>query len=229
MKIWFISDTHNKHRLLQIPGGLDAVIHCGDESEAGNAEFNEPEARRFFEWFSQLEIPTKIFVPGNHSTAIEKGLVRASEYPAIQFLIHDQLEWNGLKIFGSPYTPKFFEWAYMKPRPDLDAVWQSIPSDIDILITHGPPKGVCDMTCDMDSGEPIHVGSQSLMRHVEQRIRPRIHAFGHIHDESKFKNFGSIKLGETMFINCSCCDVANRLKHHGIVIELPTTDPSRGE
>ena len=219
MKIWFLSDTHCEHQGLEVPEA-DAVIHCGDESMHGNAWMNEPEARRFFWWYSSLEIPIKIFVPGNHSTAIEQGLIRGSDYPEVTFLIHELMEWNGLKIFGSPYTPKFFDWAYMKARSELDIVWQSIPDDIDILITHGPPKGIMDVTADMRTKEPVHVGSKSLMRHVEDRIKPRIHAFGHIHDERGVSNFGTITRGGTQFINCACCDLRGRLVHNGHVVEI---------
>lgn len=222
MKIWFISDTHNKHTQLRIPPEVDAVIHCGDESESGNAWLNEPEARAFFEWYSALNIPMKIFVPGNHSTAVEEGLIRSTDYPSVRFLIHAQMEWNGLKIFGTPYTPMFFNWAYMKPREDLDAVWQSIPENIDILITHGPPKGIFDVTKDMDTGKPIHVGSKSLMRHVEKRIQPKIHAFGHLHDEKDIANAGMVVRNGVQFINCSCCDLACRLRNHGFVVEIET-------
>ena len=219
MKIWFISDTHCEHENLDVPE-VDAVIHCGDESNHGNPWMNEAEARNFFEWYSALPMPLKIFVPGNHSTAIEQGLVRGSDYPAVKFLIHESTEWNGLKIFGSPYTPNFFDWAYMKARSDLDIVWQSIPDDIDILITHGPPKGIMDVTADIQTAKPVHVGSQSLMRHVEERITPRIHAFGHIHDEQGISNFGMVTRGSTQFINCSCCDLTGGLKHNGHVIEI---------
>ena len=138
MNIWFISDTHNRHAELKVPKDVELVIHCGDESESGNAWMNEPEARNFFDWYSGLEIPTKIFVPGNHSTAIEQGLIRAEEYPEVKFLIHQQTQWQEFKIFGSPYTPRFFDWAYMRERSDLDIMWESIPDDIDILIVFNP-------------------------------------------------------------------------------------------
>ena len=218
MKIWFISDTHNEHAQLIVPN-VDLVIHCGDESESGEPWTNEPESRRFFEWYSALDIPTKIFVPGNHSTAIEKGLIRAEDYPKVTFLIHSQHQWNGLQIFGTPYTPKFFDWAYMRERSDLDIVWQSIPDDIDILVTHGPPKGILDVTRDMDTRKPVHVGSKSLRRHVLDRIKPKVHAFGHIHDERAFTNYGTVTRDQTQFINCSCCDISGRLKNNGYVME----------
>jgi len=194
MKIWFISDTHNMHGDLQIPE-VDCVIHCGDEATRRNVSLNELESRRFFKWYSALDIPIKIFVPGNHSTAIEKGLIIANDYTAVKFLIHDQTEWNGLKIFGSPYTPEFFDWAYMRPRSELDIVWQSIPDDIDILITHGPPKGIFDVTGDIKTKKPVHVGSESLRKHVEERIKPKVHAFGHIHDKTTHLDSGISQRG----------------------------------
>lgn len=125
-----------------------------------------------------------------------------------------------MTIFGSPYTPEFFYWAYMKPRSELDMVWRSIPADIDILITHGPPKGILDVTTDIYTGEHVHVGSGALMRHVEDRITPRIHAFGHIHDEPGISNFGTVRRGTTQFINCACCELTGRLTNHGCVVEI---------
>jgi len=220
VRIWFISDTHNQHEGLRVPEGIDAVIHCGDEANAGNAWLNEPESRRFFAWYSALEVSQKFFIPGNHSTAIEQGLVCAHEYPDIEFLIHQSAEWRGLKIFGSPYTPRFFDWAYMRAREDLKELWEAIPTGIDILITHGPPQGIGDVTVDFNGGAPVHVGSRSLMREVVGRIKPRIHAFGHIHDEPGIDNFGSVTRGGTEFINCACCDLTGRLTHHGRVVEI---------
>ncbi len=219
MKIWFISDTHNEHERLHVPVA-DLVIHCGDESESNNAHFNESETRAFFDWFSALDIPTKIFVPGNHSVAIEQGLVRAENYPNVTFLIHEMTQWNGLNIFGSPYTPKFFDWAYMRERSELEPVWKSIPDRVDILITHGPPKGILDVTLDMDTLQPVHVGSKSLRRHVLERIKPKLHAFGHIHDEAGITNFGTVIRDSTQFINCSCCNNAGSLKNHGLIIAV---------
>lgn len=224
MRCWFISDTHNHHESLQIPADIDIVVHCGDESESGNEWFNEPEAREFFDWYSKLSIPIKIFVPGNHSTAIEKGRVLRTDYRQIHFLIHQPLAIANLNFFGTPYTPMFFNWSYMRPREELDAVWQTIPDQVDVLISHGPPKGFLDVTRDMHTRSPVHVGSKSLTRHVVQRIKPLVHAFGHIHDEKGIRNFGAVSDGGTIFINCSCCNIANELVNPGIVVDI---DPIR--
>lgn len=219
MKIWFISDTHGHHASLQVPA-VDVVVHCGDESNHGNLWMNEAESRRFFEWFDKLDISNKGFVPGNHSTAVEQGLIRPEEYPSIHFLIHDSITIGGLKFFGSPYTPRFHDWAYMKARNKLDLVWSSIPDDVDVLITHGPPKGVLDITHDIESKGLVQVGCRALRRQVEERIKPRIHAFGHIHDERGINNYGMLTFSETQFINCACCNLRCDLTHNGFVVNV---------
>jgi Icc-related predicted phosphoesterase len=220
MRCWLVSDTHNQHRKLRVPEGIDVVIHCGDESESGNEYVNEPEARAFFDWYSALNIGVKIFVPGNHSMAIERGLIRPEQYPEIRFLIHQQVELEGVVIFGTPYTPKFFDWAYMRARKDLDILWQSIPDTVDILVSHGPPKGYLDVTRDLDSREPIHVGSKSLTKHVLERIKPLLHAFGHIHDEANIRNFGVVQESGITFVNCSCCNLGSKLVNQGVVLDI---------
>lgn len=230
MKIWLISDTHCKHELLRVPDSVDLVVHCGDEAHAHKPKKNLEEAKPFFEWFQSLPIARKVFVPGNHSIAVEQGLIQPADFPEIVFLIHQLSEFqlgdlsvenNGkLKIFGSPYTPWFFNWAYNVARPDLDAIWATIPTDIDLLITHGPPKGILDVTKDWKSKEPIHIGSMSLTRQVDKRIRPKIHAFGHLHDEPEINNFGWKQHNGVAYINCSCCDLPGNLVHHGVIVEL---------
>jgi len=95
-----------------------------------------------------------------------------------------------------------------------------VPDNVDILISHGPPKGIMDVTRDLNTRDPIHVGSQSLTRHVTRRIKPAIHAFGHIHDEPGIRNFGVVQAAETTFVNGSCCNLSGKLVNHGIVFEI---------
>lgn len=48
----------------------------------------------------------------------------------------------------------------------------------------------------------------------EGRIQPKIHAFGQLHDEKGISNYGMFTRGATKFINCSCCDLAGKLKNN---------------
>lgn len=217
MKIWFISDTHCHHDKLEVPAA-DIVVHCGDEATAREPVLNAPESLAFFEWFGSLPIKHKIFAPGNHSVAFERGMVSVPNN--VVPLLGASVVIDGLKFYGSPWTPAWGNsWAYMRPRAKMHDVWQLIPDDTDVLITHGPPKGILDLTHDHDTGELIHVGCRSLRTRVDG-VAPRIHAFGHIHDEPNESNFGEYTRGSTTFINCSVCERRGAFKNQGIIKEV---------
>ena len=98
-----------------------------------------------------------------------------------------------ITFYGSPYQPEFGGWAFNVPRGDIDELWERIPSDVDVLITHGPPLGRGDVT----SGNH-RVGCVSLMKHVRDRLRPRLHVFGHVHE-----GYGVYHDGTTAYVNAS--------------------------
>jgi len=103
-----------------------------------------------------------------------------------------------LKIWGSPYTPTFQSWYFMRNRGlDIKKHWDLIPSDIDILVTHGPPYGMFDETI-----EEIRVGCEDLRLAVQERIKPRIHCFGHIHECGN----STAKINGITYVNCSYVD-----------------------
>ena len=62
--------------------------------------------------------------------------------------------------------------------------------------------------------------SDTHCKHDGQRIKPKIHAFGHIHDEPGINNFGTTTRGETQFINCACCNLGGQLVNQGHVVEI---------
>tara|TARA_A100001391_G_C4987286_1_gene257070 strand:- start:395 stop:661 length:267 start_codon:yes stop_codon:yes gene_type:complete len=82
------------------------------------------------------------------------------------------------------------------------------------------PRGVLDITHDIESKELVQVGCAALRRHVEERIKPKILAFGHLHDEKGGSNYGMFTRGATQYINWSCCNLAAKLKNNGFVIEM---------
>ena len=221
-KIWIISDTHEKHGALIVPE-VDAVIHCGDEANSSQPEKNLPESMRFFEWYSSLPIERKLFVPGNHSTAISRGWVAPDMYQSVEFLIHQEADLFGLSVFGSPWAPSMpwqNPWVYTKKRDKMHAVWESLPDGIDLLVTHGPAKGILDMVGSMVAGKGfVCVGCASLAKWID-RHRPAIHAFGHIHDDKGVKNYGTFTRDGTTSINASVCDHRYEPVHGGFVVDL---------
>lgn len=207
MRIWHISDTHGYHDLLSVPENIDIVIHSGDCGNERNPYNNESEVRNFIKWYKSLPIRYKIFVAGNHDTSIEKKLVKEKDFDDcdIIYLEDDYVHVEGLKIHGSPITPNFGNWSFMKGRDKLDRHWQkSIEDDVDILVVHGPPKGILDTSEDKDH-KLENCGCKALKRHVITRIKPKLMLFGHIHNNDEIINAGTMKLSicDTVFSNGS--------------------------
>lgn len=215
MNITFISDTHGEHHRIpkaHLPGG-DAIIHCGDISNRGYKE----EIRVFLEWFSKLDQYThKIFIAGNHDFFFEKNPLQSKElveqYPNVTYLQDSSITIDGVKIYGSPWQPEFFNWAFNLPRNGdrLKVKWMDIPRDTDILITHGPPFGVLDVA---PRGN-INVGCELLMEE-HQHIKPIIHAFGHIHH-----SYGHVLRDNFHYINASCLNEEYVYKNLPLNIKL---------
>jgi len=216
MRTWFISDTHGYHERLIIPEDIDLIIHSGDCSNSRDILHNSIECQKFFDWYNEVDV-MKIYVPGNHDTSLEKGLI--PNFNGI-YLNHKEYCLNGRKFFGSPFSPSFGRsWAFMKQRNKLSAVWETIPDDTDILITHGPPKYMLDIAYDIDQQTRLkNVGCASLFKRV-MKIKPRIHCFGHIHDNKGIYNSGVRKYKDITFINASCLTHFNTL-NNGVVLNI---------
>ena len=227
-RVWALSDSHCLHGYLKVPEGIDIVIHAGDESNQRSPGFNEQEALNFLEWYKNLDIKYKIFVPGNHSTSIANGLVTRGEIPDnIIFLEHESATVEGISIFGSPYSPSFGTgWAYNVPRNKLESYWNEIPDETRICVTHGPPKGILDLTqYDSRSGAEgvsyFQCGCEFLLKKI-QKIQPEFSIFGHIHPEEHCPNAGILKVQncETKFINACVVDLDYKLHNNGFVFEI---------
>jgi predicted phosphodiesterase len=209
MKIVLISDTHLRHRShwIKVPD-CDLVIHAGDALIGGEKD----ELQSFLEWFTELPARHKVFCAGNHDVFFEKypDQARAFLPDSVIYLQDSGVEIEGLKIWGSPWQPEFQNWAFNLPRGDaLKAKWDKIPSDLDILITHGPPWGILDM-----SSYGVPVGCEELRAAVNLRP-PRLHVFGHVHP-----GYGVGKVGQTLFVNAAICDEAYRAVHSPVVLEM---------
>lgn len=194
--ITFISDTHGSHDDLtaKLNGGF-ILIHAGDVSCMGHRK----EIKGFIKWFSALPYEHKIFIAGNHDFGFEKYDADYFKFPqGVHYLQDSMIEIEGLKIYGSPYSPRFYDWAFMESRGEKIAqIWSKIPEGIDILVTHGPPRGVLDTNKNDED-----CGCDDLLARVEI-IKPKVHVFGHIHEG--WGSMHSSQRGIT-FINASNLD-----------------------
>lgn len=207
MRFVAISDTHGKHQF-DLPAG-DVILHAGDVSSRGL----KAEVEHFLDWFSSLDYAYKIFIAGNHDFFFEKA-----PQAEIQALIPDNLiylndsgvEVEGIKIWGSPIQPWFYDWAFNRQRgPAIQKHWNLIPEDSDIVITHGPVFGIHDRTV---SGQLV--GCEDLLP-VIQRIAPKVHLCGHIHEA-----YGTKQVGETLYINASILDLRYTIAHDPVVFDV---------
>lgn len=190
MKIWHISDTHGFHRQLQIPEGIDLVIHTGDCSNQIDPYQNEHEVKDFLMWYEQVPIPNKIYIPGNHDTSIERKLITTSDFIArgIYLLNHDWIMINDVKIFGSPYTPTYGQWSFMKSRETIYRFWEQIPEGMDIIAVHGPCKGILDSTYNRQN--QIEFCGDNALKKIVLKLKPKYFLSGHIHNFEDIINTG---------------------------------------
>jgi predicted phosphodiesterase len=185
--ITFISDTHTKHEMVgkDLPGG-DILIHAGDFMNSG---YFWNEAYPFLEWYDGLnQYDNKVLIAGNHDRLFEDKMKEIpkmmEDYPNIKYLLDQKTFVDGIKIYGSPWQPEFYDWAFNLPRngEGLSEKWFWIPDDTDILVTHGPPWGHLDVT---PYGN-MNVGCELLRLRVDE-VKPKIHVFGHIHSGYGYK------------------------------------------
>ena len=187
MLITAISDLHGHYPKLE---GGDLLIVAGDLTATDGWQ----EVSAFKRWLYEQDYAMKIVVAGNHDNALAReggGPWYFSGYKTTTreqisyatYLCDSGCEFEGLKIWGSPWTSSF---EGMNPHckafcldteEELAEKWDLIPTGIDILATHSPPKYILDATV---NGK--NVGSSSLYDQIELRIRPKLHVFGHIHE-----------------------------------------------
>lgn len=228
LKITFISDTHTLHSKVtkDLPGG-DIIIHAGDTMNSG--QFSS-ELLGFCDWYNSdsVDYDHKIFIAGNHDKIFEdkpdvaKDIL--SNYDFIDYLQDETIEVEvgdkKVKIYGSPWQPEFYNWAFNLPKggPELESKWDGIPTDTGILVTHGPPQDILDI-----AGPPHNTGSLgcSLLRVKVEVIKPKIHVFGHIHG-----SYGYKFVNGTHFINASILNEQYQYKNKPLTIEW---DPETNE
>ncbi len=187
MRLVAIADTHLFTDDLHVPDG-DVLIHAGDMCRRGDLE----ELRRAAAWLASLPHKYKIVVAGNHDCGLaEDPAATRAVFAPFHYLEDSEITLDGLRFYGSPWQPAFNDWAFNLPRgAPLAAMWARIPRGIDVLITHGPPEGIGDR-----SGMEERAGCADLLARVRE-VAPRLHLFGHIHQDG-----GMWTVGSTVFAN----------------------------
>lgn len=191
-----ISDTHGLHNSIieKIPDG-DFLIHAGDITNHGELY----QLKSFNEWLGNLPHRHKIVIAGNHDFCFEN--LRKEEarkcLTNCHYLENDQLTIEGLKFYGSPIQPWFFNWAFNKERgEDIRRYWDEIPDDTNVLITHGPVYNLLDTVPDGSK-----VGCKDLKKRIKDLKFLKAHIGGHIHCSAGIK-----KVKKVQYVNAAICD-----------------------
>lgn len=237
MRVVCISDTHNHHRRMKFnlnhyidSNDFNILIHAGDISSLGK----EREVSNFINWFMNLDgFDEKIFIAGNHDFCFEEinKPNTKSNYDWLRNLIYEEnltqnnctyLEDNSVEIdvpgisrpiliYGTPWQPKFKNWAFNLPRngEELGKKWNRIPKNTDILITHTPPYGIGDYTLGNS-----RVGCELLKGRLDE-ISPLLHVYGHIHE-----GYGVQVANKTIHLNAAICDADYQPINEPHIIEI---------
>ncbi|EAW08135.1 metallophosphatase domain-containing protein [Aspergillus clavatus NRRL 1] len=204
-----VSDTHGytpSEAGFKLPAG-DVLIHAGDLTNQGSLS----ELRKTIDWISKADFEMKIIVCGNHDITLEASFyaeygsdfhnqrledpqrcleVLTEGAPSILFLRHQSAlvrltrpegPRTIFKVFGSPYSQSPGNWAFGYASADAPALWNHIPLDADVVVTHTPPRSHCDTR---STGEPV--GCPALLQALSQ-VRPLLAVCGHVHESRGYE------------------------------------------
>lgn len=221
------SDTHGKHKAIptsHIVEG-DVLLHAGDFSNTGEPQ----QVKDLAEWLAAYPAAHKVVIAGNHDVTFHadyykrawqryhrspadveatRALLTGPSSPCI-YLEDATTEVLGYQIYGSPWQPEFCDWAFNLVPEELAPKWAEIPPDVDILMTHGPPWGIGDMTF---CGK--RAGCDHLLRAIRQRP-VTVHVSGHIHE-----GYGAVE-DDVLFVNASTCTLKYKPMNKPVVFDLP--------
>jgi Icc-related predicted phosphoesterase len=206
LRLVLLSDTHQLHREIDVPDG-DLLIHAGDltmfsRSMTAVADFNI--------WLGELPHRHKVVVPGNHEFFLEADLTKRSLLSNAIILINEGIEIEGLRIWGSPVTPSNGGAFGLSSSEDRRRTFAQIPTNTDVLITHGPPFGILDAP----PAAGFHNGCQELADAVV-RVRPKLHVFGHVHGAH-----GILQVGGTTYVNAAVLSTDGGPDRSPIVLKM---------
>lgn len=204
MKLCIISDTHSLHNGIKtdLPEA-DCLIHCGDLENGGR---DIQDVWYYAKWLATQKHKYKkiIQIAGNHDGSFETFPKPAQQilFDAVDNLVYlenSSYVYEGIKFYGSPITPTFGHWFFMKERgTKIKEIWDQIPLDTNVLITHGPPYNTLD---EVEYPAGLHVGCEELAKRIKQLNHLKLHAFGHIHCGN-----GMVEKNSVTYINAAICN-----------------------
>lgn len=212
MKIAAISDTHHMHSLIPDFPTADVFVHAGDFMNTG---IRKNELEDFVSWIDKIPLPKerKLVIAGNHDIMFDYTHPMSSPNTCVKaetklkavctYLNEQEVVIDGIKFFGSAWTPRFFNWAFNADRgADIKTHWDKIPEDVQVLVTHGPPIGILDQVVPEEHPSPIfpHLGCEDLSHKLSKLKQLKHHVFGHIHGSRGQKTIHNVTYTNPSFL-----------------------------
>jgi predicted phosphodiesterase len=228
MKLILISDTHTYYPQMNLPP-CDILLHAGDFTFDGAPR----DVQGFNTWLGVQPARYRVVIAGNHDLCFDRADKKGGYYYGFKqqlgvepeslltnaiYLNDSGCEIEGLKIWGSPIQPWFYEWAFNRIRgEEIDKHWALISADTNILITHGPPYGILDRPY----GKEQPVGCEMLTWRLPQYVNLKLHLFGHIHGD-----YGHVRREfdgrSVLFVNASFLDEMYKPNHKPLMVDTET-------
>lgn len=229
MRIAVMSDNHGI--LPQIKDeNIELLLICGDivplsfqsDMELTKWWFDN----NFREWAENLPVEKVIFIAGNHDLMIERDpdwfKVEFPKHSKVTYLQHELYEYISTQdgkvysIFGTPYCKIFGNWAFMREKETLEKLYNEIPNNLDILISHDAPL-LCGLGFinqnvrwgNQEAGNPI-LASAILNK------RPKYVFNGHIHSG----NHQLQEIDNTKLANVSIVDEHYDLVYKPLILDI---------
>lgn len=214
MKIICLSDQHGV--LPDVPE-CDLCIIGGDVCPVTNHQIWFQQQwldTNFRYWLKKIPAKKIVGIAGNHDYIFQNSPQKVPSLPWT-YLQDSKTEFEGYKIWGTPWQPYFFDWAFNLYEKELCEKWSLIPNDTDILVVHGPPQGYGDKAPRVGGKGFEHTGSPGLLKKIEE-VKPKLVVFGHIHEGR-----GEWNDGTTQFANVTILDGKYKHVHQPWQFELP--------
>jgi Icc-related predicted phosphoesterase len=210
INITCISDTHTKHRELKIEP-CDILLYAGDAMSCG---YKREELTDFLSWFEAQPARYKVMIAGNHDRYVEnfpqdfKEMMHSFD---VIYLEDSYINIEGFKVYGTPHSKIFYNWAFNRNEDQLEDLFDKIPVDTDILLSHAPPYGMLD---ELERGE--RVGEVTLKNKMKELTNLKLHVYGHIHT-----SFGLRKpTNKHISVNAAQVDETYELTNFPIVVNI---------
>ena len=207
MKVCAISDMHGILDFDIKP--CDILCICGDIVPLRVQKFHDGTlkwlAEEFVPWCEKQPCEKVFLIAGNHDwVAMEHpdDWEAIFEGTKIAYLCDAEAEYEGFRIYGTPWCHQFYNWAFMTSDVELVKIYNKIPYKVDILLTHDCPHGTSDVILqDVYWKTDKHIGCIPLGEAVDNKM-PRYQFCGHLHS----CNHEMEKRGDTEVRNVSMVD-----------------------